>query len=273
MRRKPHHWPNHINFYPLTEQQSGKTNQTVFVSKAVFNAPLEERKLLPKKSQQNESSTQHLFLHPKESSTFGGRFVGSVQKSFVGHELLNWTDFVNQKLYLEHYQEEGKEIDDDGGSGNNFCQKGYPYNTISPCRRNITFVPEQIGDKIPKAFLRHLYSSANDPVYEKKNADGRPFSNILELRAAKIKNFLSIPSFWQLSNFAVIQYESLLEKDGIPSLIQQINRLLGTNESKCPNLPAFRKEPYRIPNEFREWIAKETIWDLEYLVGYGSNQG
>jgi hypothetical protein len=234
----------------LTERAG---NQTVVVSKAVFNAPVEGRRLASNKESVNS----------KEASTFGARFVGSVQKTFVDHQILDWIDFVDRKLYLEHYIE----ADGDDNIGRRFCQKGYPLNSISPCQRNISFIPNQIGNKIPRAFLRYLFASANDPVYE-KTIGGEPFNNLLQLRAWKIKNFLRLPSVWEVATFSVIQYESLLKKDGIASLIQQITGMLRTNSTSCQSLSPVHKEAYRIANEFHCWIKNATLWDVESLVGY-----
>ena len=184
---------------------------------------------------------------------------GSVQKSFVEHELLNWTTFVEQRLYLEDSVDHGGDEKDSVS----ICQKGLSH--VSPCIRNSNYVPKSIS-RIPKAFLRHMFASANDPVYEKRT-NGRPFDNLLQLRAAKIRNVLGIPSLWNVAGFAAIPYEHLLRD--MDSVLQEVSLAAKTDVAKrCPANAPFTKAPYRLPASFQEWIANHAEWSTEDLIGY-----
>lgn len=234
MRRKPWHWPNHVHLYPTGKSAE---NQTFLI-------------------------TQSMHLDPKEGVTkgqsMGGRFTGkpfSVTKSLVGHRLLEWEEFVRRPLSLVGYNESLTSF---------LCQKGYPKQLISPCHQNTTFVPDSVKG-IPRSFLRHLPFALNDPVYE-HDTDGEPFGHLLQLRARKVVNFLSIPEAWNLHGFGVIQYESLVG-NSLEIIKRQISAALRTNSS-CPTQQPFQKKPYSVSDEFREFVARKSDWKIEKSIGF-----
>lgn len=246
--RKPHHWPNHVAFRPT----GGNLSAIDIIPKAVYNAPKEPQH--DRRNYDSKKPANSLRLTP-ESTTFGGKITGgsgSIQKSFVDYELLNWTSFVEQQLSLEGgYLEDRTTV----------CQKGLPF--ISPCRRNRTYVPEGIRH-IPRSFLRHLFASANDPVYE-LTPQGDPYSTMLHVRAAKIQNFLQISSEWDVAAIAIFPYEQLLSD--ISSVLEQISKAV-TQPLSCAIPEVTHKAPYGLPNDFRAWIDEHASWDVERLLGY-----
>lgn len=231
MRRKPWHWPNHVSLFPL--------------------------------------SPQNVSLNIKSDSIGGGH---SVQKSYVGHDLLDWKDFVDRPLSLQEYDGEENNnnnaggIDGDVDESKEFCQKGYAHNTVSPCRSNFNYIPEPL-QKIPKGFLRHLPFDTHNPIYEHNPIDGRPFENLLQLRAVKVKNFLSLPERWELAGIGFLQYDNLLGTGQLESLTKDIGRTLGMSHA-CPSLAQFEKTPYNLTDDFRDWITQAVQWDVESLIGY-----
>lgn len=229
MRRKPWHWPNHLSLFPLT---AGNVSLNIKAQKQQGNG----------------------------ISGSGGGY--SVQKSYVGFDLLDWKDFVNRPLFLEK-DEEGEATS--GVEDLKLCQKGYAPNTVSPCRGSINYVPKPLRS-IPKAFLRHLPCDTHNPIYEHNPVDGRPFENLLQLRAAKVRNFLSLPERWEMAGIGFLQYDSLLG-NGLPSLTEEIGRTLGIPNS-CPTLVPFEKSSYNISNDFRDWITEAAEWDVERLIGF-----
>jgi hypothetical protein len=252
LRRKPHHWPNHVSFRPMYNKSNAKSESSALVvTKAVYNSPNELHKI-------NDPRAASSGLQvPPQSTTFGGKFTGgSFQKSFVQHELLNWTSFVQQKLYLENY-----DVNDHDFNRGRICQKGYSY--ISPCRRNTTYVPNGIRH-IPRAFLRHLFASANDPVYELDD-QGVPFDHLLQLRTTKIQNILHIPTYWDVSAFGIIHYEQLL--NDMEGLLTQIGNAINQT-IQCSVTTSSTKTPYRLPRSFRDWISNHADWRVEQLIGY-----
>lgn len=229
MRRKPWHWPNHVSLFPLSAK-----NVTLDI-----------------KAQNRESG----------AGASGGGY--SVQKSYVGHDLLDWKDFVDRPLYLKDDDDEGETSY--GTNESTVCQKGYARNTVSPCRANPNYVPKPLRS-IPKAFLHHLPFDTHNPFYEHNPIDGRPFENLLQLRAFKVRNFLSLPERWELAGIGFLPYDRLLG-DGLKSLTEEIATTLGILDA-CPSIAHFEKAPYNLTDEFREWITKAVDWDVERLIGY-----
>ena len=219
MRLKPWHWPNHVSLFPLSAKAE------------------------PLNIKEQNDQQEH-----------GGH---SVEKSFVGHNLLDWKEFVHRPLYLE---------DDESTSKNsNLCQMGYAPNTISPCVSNTNFVPSPLSS-IPKAFLRHLVFDTNNPIYEHNPVNQKPFETLLQLRAFKVRNLLSIPEQWEMAGVGFLQYDNLLG-GGLEALTNEISAAMGV-PSSCPPLEPFDKAPYELTKEFTDWINEAVEWDVERLIGY-----
>jgi hypothetical protein len=106
----------------------------------------------------------------------------------------------------------------------------------------------------------------NDPVYELDFDTGVPYDNLLQLRARKVTNFLSIPESWNLYGFGVIQYDSLIG-DKFDVLRRQIATAMKANMS-CPLVPSFIKEPYNLSNDVREYVATQSNWNVEKQIGF-----
>ena len=82
MRRKPWHWPNHVDLYPMVTT----SNQSFQITQAVHSDSKEGINV--------------------EGHSMGGRFKGgsiSVTKSLVGHHLLEWEEFIKRPLTLVGY--------------------------------------------------------------------------------------------------------------------------------------------------------------------------
>jgi len=234
----------------------------------------------------------------------------SVAKSFVGSQVLDWKDFVRRPLYLtnEHdeetqQQQQQQTHPQDPKHQPALCQKGYPPNTVSPCIGTLHYVPEQLAG-IPPVFLRYLPFDTHQPVYEQQQPQqqqqqnktqkplftkGKPFPDLLKLRAAKIQNFLRIPELWELTGIGFLPYDRLLgdrtgdndnkdkdkdnDNDGPEALAKEIAAAaMGSAASgsalSCPSLPPIEKKPYHLPQEFREWITQSAQWDVEGLVEF-----
>ncbi len=226
MRRRPWHWPNHIDLFALEAKQE----------------PL------------------NIKAHKEHTGTSGGH---SVEKSLVGHNLLEWKEFVQRPLYLIDEQTEA------AVESSSLCQMGYPVHTVTPCRKNQNYVPVAV-QSIPKAFLRHLPYDTNNPVYEHNPLDGKPFANLMELRATKLRNLLALPEKWELGGIGFLQYDNLLG-DGLKSLADEIGSYLGSSSS-CPVVEPFEKTIYNFTAEYRNWIAEAVQWDVENLIGYHKHE-
>jgi hypothetical protein len=264
MRRKPWHWPNHVEVAPK--------NTSALVT-ARFNQNNHDDKRRRRKLQSTTTGEMGKYFPKKEARIYrknnnihdtpvgessGGKLPGgvSIRHSFITHSELDWLDFISRPMQLVDYQ--------DKVSAAGLCQKGYPRGTISPCSHNHSFAPPKV-QHIPKPFLRHLPFAINDVVYELAGYD-KPYDHPLQLRAAKLQNFLSVVQHWDLGGFALIRYEDILG-DGLTAFVEELSRALQV-KSQCPILPPFDKPPYSIPEEFRAWITDHSDWELESLLGY-----
>lgn len=244
MRRWPHHWPNHANLLPKTEPTLAEINYTR--QKEIGKFRRLERKAYSGRSEAMD----------RKSSSRPRRLDGEIiQKSFVTSTMLDWQDFVERPLYLADYNESDAGI---------LCQKGFTFGTVSPCDTDHSYVPEKIRH-IPRSFLRNLPFEADEAMYE-LDIDGRPFQNIMQLRAAKISNFLNLVHKWNFGGFAGIRYEDIIG-DRIAALVQNVESAIQV-DNNCPKLKSFYRESYNISNEFQAWVAEKSDWRVEALVGY-----
>jgi hypothetical protein len=257
MRIAPHHWPNHLILQPkatpnMKKQEYHKTKD------ADGNV---RRRLLLEKSNTNTTTRKGLLQENNQimmkGTTERGRNVGphSVHKSFFNHGKLDWDEFVKQPMRL---------VDEETNQKDRLCQKGYKFGTISPCRRTISYIPPSLK-KIPGSFLKNLPFSVNDVVYELR-PNGQPYEHPLQLRAAKIENFLSVVDEWELGGFGVLQYEDL-QGPGLETAIQRISVALNM-EAVCGNLPIKSKKMYSLPVQFRDWVTEHADWAQEARIGY-----
>ena len=118
-------------------------------------------------------------------------------------------------------------------------------------------------------------------AYEYKD-NGAPFDNILELRAAKISNFVNETATYQgVKKVIPVQYESLVEADdtgtpGVIHILRQIKAVTG-QDWKCHVLNSDTAVPYFAPafgnhdtmdKDFIQWLNQHVEWTTENLVGY-----
>lgn len=113
MRKKPWHWPNHVDVRPRNSSVLKSTNY--------------------RKQQERGASGRRLRATIYDTPTgesVGGKLpaTGSAltfQKEFIKHSLLGWKDFVTRPMHLLDYQEaDDKE---------RLCQKGFSFGTICKC--------------------------------------------------------------------------------------------------------------------------------------------
>lgn len=191
-----------------------------------------------------------------EPTNTGGSIRGETfQKSFVTKSILEWKDFVSRPMHFL-----GAERGYTGG----LCQKGFEVGAISPCYRDKPYTPTSVKH-IPRSFLKHLPFAADDVVYELAGK-GTPYEHPLQLRAAKIKNFLGLVQKWELGGFGLVRYEDLLG-ERLATFVWSISQAFG-EESRCPQLLPFTKPRYAIKSDFRTWITEHSDWVLESLIGY-----
>lgn len=133
------------------------------------------------------------------------------------------------------------------------CQYEFrPYEAI-PCVENSTvFVPG----------FRKVHS-----LYELRNdASGLPYQSILQLRADKIRNFLSVANFVGVRHLEVVRYEDMAA-NGTASLIRKLERILGVPATCQPTDPQVVPNP-PLPPGYEAYMRDHVDWDTEALLGY-----
>jgi hypothetical protein len=140
------------------------------------------------------------------------------------------------------------------------CQQGFRYSEVNSC----------VGRPYPKEKFEGKSKSWSEdkPIYEmRQDGSGLPFKNILEMRAAKILNFLELGKFSNTYASWNVPYENLL-KYGTEDLISRIEEATGL-ERKCKASPPQPDRPKRpMEPKYIQYINDHVDWEVEALIGY-----
>ena len=133
------------------------------------------------------------------------------------------------------------------------CQYRFRFHQAIPCHENTTV-------KVPG--YRPVFA-----LYELRNdGSGRPYDNLLQLRADKIRNFLQTARFRNVQQLYVLRYEDMVQ-NGTESLIRQLEERLGVTAQCKPTEP--QQVPRRpLPDGLVEWMRQHVDWETERLIGY-----
>ena len=106
------------------------------------------------------------------------------------------------------------------------------------------------------------------PRYElKDDGSGDHYNNILEMRADKIRNFLSIKDWDWIEEVYVVQYEKLV-KQGTAALIAYIEDVTGLKAQCTPTPPQQDRPSSALNSDFVNWMNKHVDWEAEKMIGY-----
>ena len=124
------------------------------------------------------------------------------------------------------------------------------------------FMGENVALKVLPSFSGDL------PRYELNNdGSGKPYNNILEMRADKIRNFLSIKDWDWIEDVRVIQYERLLS-EGTATLISYIEGITGLTANCTAVPPQKNRPPKPLDPAYVQWMNHHVDWNAEKLIGY-----
>lgn len=191
----------------------------------------------------------------------------------------DWEKFMTKKWTLGSRPKRDLELKNKDEVG--VCYENFNYNELESCVEGSNEDPEykkmfdkktglnKFGFKIddPHDF------KADKPMYElKRDGSGEPFDNLMDMRAAKIRNFMEIKKWNWVKDLVSIRYEAMLEK-GTESLIKQIENITtykGVTQLQRNCTPsAAQKRPQRSLNpELVNWITDNIDWDAEKSIGY-----
>jgi hypothetical protein len=206
---------------------------------------------------------------------------------------LDWRAFVARPWTVSNAQLRAPDplrtallSDDSKRAHEPLCRHEFTVREVMPCRLdNIT--AQQPPWNIPLRKWRGY-----EPIYEHRrdgyngNNSGLPYDHLLQLRAAKIVNWvLELPLLMRLGGFLVVRYEDVLER-GNEFVMQQVASILNGVEDAdtaassngppprfAPTCSLTGPQPHRIgkrqiPPEFRAWINQHMNVEIEKLVGY-----
>uniref|UniRef100_A0A7S2E405 Sulfotransferase domain-containing protein n=1 Tax=Helicotheca tamesis TaxID=374047 RepID=A0A7S2E405_9STRA len=171
------------------------------------------------------------------------------------HIDLPWKEFLTKAWTTERV---GKDLNITDKE-NFLCQDKFKYHEVVSC------IHKPMGDEYWKD--KKTRFSEHQPVYEMKNdGSGEPYDNILDMRADKIRNFLTVKDFKRITDFWVYKYEDLLA-DGTEEFLQKIEKATGVKrQCKAAEPQNRRKRP--LDKEMMAYIDEHLDWEAEALVGY-----
>mmetsp|Transcript_26192 Transcript_26192/g.29935 ORF Transcript_26192/g.29935 Transcript_26192/m.29935 type:complete len:348 (-) Transcript_26192:220-1263(-) len=171
----------------------------------------------------------------------------------------NWKEFVTKKWSMDRVGKDLKMTEDEKNL--QLCQENFLYRDIISCHTR---------PYPPNAFNKTHYSE-HQPFYEMRyDGSGLPFDNILELRAAKIRNFMSVINFNGVKDVWIIQYENLVSK-GTNDLIKSIEAASGVSARCSPSPPQSDRKKRKLKKEFMDYLMQNLDWEAENLVGYSES--
>jgi hypothetical protein len=138
------------------------------------------------------------------------------------------------------------------------CQEHFEYKDLISCP----------VEPLPKSRYKKMQYSNHQPMYEMRNdGSGEPYANIMEMRADKIRNFLSVKDYEGIADVWVVQYEYLLTK-GTQELVDQVAKWTGV-EPKCKPMPPQQRRNRPVEKEMADFIRANLNWTTESWVGFG----
>lgn len=183
------------------------------------------------------------------------------------HIDLPWEEFVTKKWTMERmcndlsYLEHQRKINNATGR---ICQENFHYHEIVSC------LVQPCPDGQWATIYKHKYSR-HQPFYEMRvnDPEGRPYANILKLRADKIRNFVESATYSNVDGFWHYQYESLL-KTGTRDLVERIERATGKlrNPETCKIYEPQNRRLRPMDQDFFDYMMDHVDWNAEALVGY-----
>ena len=142
-------------------------------------------------------------------------------------------------------------------SNTTLCQEHFRFNQINSC----------VKEPLPREAYENNRMSRHQPIYElKQDGSGEPFDSIIELRAAKIVNFLETRDYPRVADTWPVHYEYLLEK-GTKEILDRIAKVTGV-PYKCDPFPVQHRRKRKLPKDFMDYVSAHVDWTIEELIGY-----
>lgn len=167
--------------------------------------------------------------------------------------LKRWEDFIDKPWTTQRI---GYDLN---LTKDTLCQEDFQYKDLVSC----------VVEPRPKSYWKNkkIRYSEHQPFYEMRpDGSGKPFKNLMELRAAKIRNFLEVRNHVGIADVWTIQYEYLLVK-GTNHLLELIEERTGVKR-QCKAIPPQNRKHRNMSRTFARYLNKHLDWSAEGLVGY-----
>lgn len=168
-----------------------------------------------------------------------------------------WKEFVTKPWTMNRV---GKDLNltEEEKLNESTCQEDFMFRDLVSCHLK----------PYPEGTFNKTHYSEHQPFYEMKyDGSGEPFDNILDMRAAKIRNFLSTKEYVGVNKFWTIQYEALVAS-GTQHIIQEIESLTGETARCDPSPPQTNRKRRKIKPGLMQYLMINLDWEAENLVGY-----
>lgn len=182
------------------------------------------------------------------------------------HIDLPWEEFVTREWTMERLWKDEAWRNEQFANNNTgrICQEKFHYHEIVSCLTR-PYPEGYWGDHRKHRFSQH------QPFYEMRvdDKEGRPYANILEMRADKIRNFMETSTYHNVDGFWHYRYESLL-KQGTEELVQKIERATGLKRhpEKCQIYEPQNRRKRSMDANFFDYMVDHVDWEAEALIGY-----
>lgn len=182
------------------------------------------------------------------------------------HLDLPWKEFVTKEWTMERLwkDEAWKEEQIRQNNTERICQENFRYREIVSCLTR-PYPEGYWGNHRKHRFSQH------QPFYEMRvnDPEGRPYANILEMRADKIRNFMETSTYDNVDGFWHYRYEYLLQT-GTEELVHKIEKATGVkrNKEKCKIYEPQNRRKRKIDADFINYMIDHVDWSAEALIGY-----
>lgn len=173
-----------------------------------------------------------------------------------GHIDLNWKEFVTKPWVGPRGPEDEAKIARAKAEGFHIekwgCLEGYKFDEVVPCSS---------GDSVDlEGYGKYMYELKHDESH-------RAYGSVIELRTAKIRNFLQVPEFHGVRAFFPERYEALSLR-GTADLLKQVEEVTGLKANCRPFEGAGVVKHKDVDPEYTRWMNKYHDWNVEAMIGY-----
>eukprot|EP00550_Attheya_septentrionalis_P000514 CAMPEP_0198281384 /NCGR_PEP_ID=MMETSP1449-20131203/1347_1 /TAXON_ID=420275 /ORGANISM="Attheya septentrionalis, Strain CCMP2084" /LENGTH=343 /DNA_ID=CAMNT_0043977149 /DNA_START=129 /DNA_END=1160 /DNA_ORIENTATION=+ len=175
------------------------------------------------------------------------------------HIQLDWRRFVTKPWTMPRLDRDLEFLRAFNSTKDKVCQENFTALEILSCIRK-PFPPDHFRNKT-------IRFSEHQPIYElNHDGSGHPYQNILEMRADKIRNFVSIRKFDGIFDVWTVQYEFLLRL-GTAVLVEKIENATGI-KAQCETFEPQKREQRRLGRDFVNYMVEHADWEAETLIGF-----